>query len=173
MVHISVERRARIYALVREGYPSRYVAKKESVSQSSVVRISQKAVKTGSVKDLPKSGRPREFTERDERNMIRLLASGECSNAVEIQKKLKIDRKIETSENTVRRILRKNGLSSRVKRKKPVLTERTRRISKPDELWEVIQKVWVDMDIEYLNKLIESMPQRVMDVFNARGGYTE
>ncbi|CAG8450916.1 6186_t:CDS:2 [Dentiscutata heterogama] len=56
-------RRSRIYSLVREGYPSRYVAKKEGVSQSSVVRITQKAAKTGSVKDLPKSGRPRVFTE--------------------------------------------------------------------------------------------------------------
>ena len=87
MVRISVEKRSRIYSLVREGYPSCYVAKKEGVSQLSVVRINQKAVKTGSVKDLPKSGRPRVFTERDERSIVRLLASGECFNAVEIKKK--------------------------------------------------------------------------------------
>ncbi|CAG8849448.1 13651_t:CDS:2, partial [Gigaspora margarita] len=34
-------------------------------------------------------------------------------------------------------------------------------------------KVWVDMNMGYLNSLIESMPQRILDVYNARGGYTE
>ena len=46
-------------------------------------------------------------------------------------------------------------------------------IDDPDELWEAIQKVWVEMDMDYLNKLIESMSQRVMDVYKAKGGYTE
>ncbi|CAG8806891.1 3548_t:CDS:1, partial [Gigaspora margarita] len=87
MPRISIERRLGIHALICEGYPSRYIAKKENVLQSSVVRISRKAEKVGSVKDLPKSGHPRVLTERDERNAIYLLVSGECSNAVEIQKK--------------------------------------------------------------------------------------
>ncbi|CAI2198815.1 6908_t:CDS:1, partial [Funneliformis geosporum] len=47
-----------------------------------------------SVKDLPKSGRPRLFTGRDERNIIRMLSSGECSTAVDIQKNLKNNSKI-------------------------------------------------------------------------------
>ncbi|CAG8846599.1 33487_t:CDS:1, partial [Gigaspora margarita] len=34
---------------------------------------------------------------------------------------------------------------------------------------EVIQKVWLKIDIEYFNKLIESMPQHVLDVYKARG----
>ncbi|CAG8672429.1 11860_t:CDS:1, partial [Dentiscutata heterogama] len=46
-------------------------------------------------------------------------------------------------------------------------------VSNPDELWEVIQKVWVKMDIKNLNKLIESIPQQVIDVFNTKGGYTK
>ncbi|CAG8836658.1 12195_t:CDS:2, partial [Gigaspora margarita] len=91
MVRISIEKRSRVYALVQEGFPSCYVAKKEGLSQSSVVRISQKAEKTGSVKDLPKSGYLRFFTERDERTVVRLIA---------------------ISENTVKRILRRNGLSA-------------------------------------------------------------
>ncbi|CAG8802837.1 2346_t:CDS:1, partial [Gigaspora margarita] len=103
------------YALVQEGFLSHYVAKKEGLLQSSVVRISQKAEKTGSVKDLPKSDCPRFFTKRDERTVVCLIASGECSNAVQIQKKLNIDQKIEVSKNTVKRILRRNGLSARVK----------------------------------------------------------
>ncbi|CAG8680951.1 36789_t:CDS:2, partial [Gigaspora margarita] len=75
MPRISIKRKSRIHALICEGYPSRYVAKKENVSQSSV---------------------------RDKRNTIRLLASGNCSNAVEIQKIIKIGHKIETSESTLK-----------------------------------------------------------------------
>ncbi|CAG8443109.1 2287_t:CDS:2 [Scutellospora calospora] len=47
MVCISVEKRVRIYGLAQEGFPSRYIAKKENVSQSSVVRICNKAEETG------------------------------------------------------------------------------------------------------------------------------
>ncbi|CAG8435426.1 4992_t:CDS:2 [Scutellospora calospora] len=86
MVRISVEKQARIYGLAQEGFPSHYIAKKENVSQSSVVRICNKAEETGT---------------------------------------------------------------------------------------EVIQKVWVEMDMGYINKLIESMPQCINDVYKARRGYTE
>jgi len=126
MVRISYEKRARIYALVQEGYPSRYIEKKENVSQSSVVRIARKVRTTGSVKDLPKSGRQRIFTGRDERNIINMLTTGECSNAVEIQKNLKTNKRINVSSSTVKRTLRRNGFSSRIKRKKPYLKKKHR-----------------------------------------------
>jgi len=41
-----------------------------------------------------------------------------------------------------------------------------------DQLWDAIQKVWVEMDNEFLTRLIESMPQRINDVISAKGGYT-
>ncbi|CAG8476741.1 9411_t:CDS:2 [Cetraspora pellucida] len=109
MVRICIEKRSHIYGLFKEGYSSRYIAKKENVSQSSVVRICNKAQKT------------------DERSVIRLLASGKCSNAVEIQKHLKVYENLEVSENTVKRTLRRNRLSSCIKCKKPVLSRRTRK----------------------------------------------
>ncbi|CAG8831457.1 9574_t:CDS:2, partial [Gigaspora margarita] len=105
MPRIFVEKRSRIHALVQEGFPSRYVANKENVSQSLAVRINQKAKKTGSVKDLLKERCPRLLTEGDERTAIRLLTSDECSCTC----------------------IRRNGLSARVKRKKPLLTKKSRR----------------------------------------------
>ncbi|CAI2193221.1 1450_t:CDS:1, partial [Funneliformis geosporum] len=84
------------------------------VNQSSVIRIKQKANKTGSVKDLPKTGHPRIFDDCNERNDIRLLSTGECSTAADIQKKLKSDTKIDVSVCTVKRTLYRNGLSSRI-----------------------------------------------------------
>ena len=41
-----------------------------------------------------------------------------------------------------------------------------------DQLWDAIQKVWVEMDIEFIHTLIESIPERINDVIQARGGYT-
>src|SRR5437588_5659330 len=41
-----------------------------------------------------------------------------------------------------------------------------------DQLWDAVQKAWVEMDIEFLNRLIESMPERIDDVIRANGGYT-
>ncbi|RIA96786.1 hypothetical protein C1645_814989 [Glomus cerebriforme] len=41
-----------------------------------------------------------------------------------------------------------------------------------DQLWEAIQKIWIEMDNEFLFKLINSMPERIEDVIKAKGGYT-
>ena len=67
------------------------------------------------MKDLPKSGHPRIFTGRDERNIINMLTSGECSNAVEIQKSLKTNKRINISSSTMKCTLHRNGFSSRIK----------------------------------------------------------
>ena len=121
MVYLSPEKRARIFTLFEEGYPSCYIASKENVSQSTVIRIKQRKDTNSTFKNQPKSGRPRYLTGRNERNVLRLISSGKCTNAVAIQKKLKIEDKIEVSENTVKRTLRRNGLSLRIKCKKPYL----------------------------------------------------
>jgi len=40
------------------------------------------------------------------------------------------------------------------------------------DLWEKIQQVWNDIEIDTCSKLIESMPNRLADVIKAKGGYT-
>ncbi len=86
IVRISNEKHSRIYTLVQEGYPSRYISKKENVAQSSVIWIKKKVEITGSVKDLPKSGCSRIFTGWNEHNIINMLSSGECSTAIKFKK---------------------------------------------------------------------------------------
>ena len=46
------------------------------------------------------------------------------------------------------------------------------RVHSQDQLWEAIQKIWVEMDDEFLTTLINSMPDRIEDVIKAKGGYT-
>ena len=41
-----------------------------------------------------------------------------------------------------------------------------------DDLWERIQVVWQNIEVEYVQKLIRTMPTRVDDLLAAKGGYT-
>ncbi|CAG8664024.1 1182_t:CDS:2, partial [Ambispora gerdemannii] len=40
-------------------------------------------------------------------------------------------------------------------------------------LWEKIQQVWKEVDVDYCNNLIRSMPERIRDVIEAQSGYTK
>src|SRR6266542_577252 len=90
MARLSLGKRTRINTLINERYSSRYIASKENVDQSSVIRVKKKVEATGSVKDLPKKGNPRIFTGRNERNVVRLITTGECSTVADIQKNIRI-----------------------------------------------------------------------------------
>ncbi|CAB5174680.1 unnamed protein product [Rhizophagus irregularis] len=54
--------------------------------------------------------------------------TNECSNAVQLKKSLQINDEINVSSNTVRRALKRNGLSARIKRKKPLLSKNIMKI---------------------------------------------
>ncbi|CAJ0903419.1 7260_t:CDS:2, partial [Entrophospora sp. SA101] len=107
MKAITLEQRARIYTLIQEGYSSREIAFCEKISHSTVVRIKQRKEKTGSFDIIPKPGRPRILSEQHDRNICRLIKSGECSNAIQIQKKLISNKNIIVSPNTIRRSLKR------------------------------------------------------------------
>ena len=84
MVYLSIEQRSRIYALLEEEFPSRYVADKEGVSQSTVIRIKQRKDTTSTFKNKSKVRRPRLLTGRYERKVLRFITTGKCTNAVAI-----------------------------------------------------------------------------------------
>ena len=102
MVYLSIEKRSRICALLEEGYLSRYVAVKEEVSQSTVIRIKQCKDATGTFKNKPKPGHPRLLTGQNERKVLQYIITGECTNAVAIQKNLKTEEQVEVSDSTVK-----------------------------------------------------------------------
>lgn len=162
MARLSLGKRTRICTLINEGYSSRYIASKENVNQSSVIRMKKKVEETGSVKDLPKTGRPRIFTGRNERNVVRLITTGECSTAADIQKKLKSDDQIDVSVCTVKRTLHRNGLSSRIKRKKPYLKKKHR------EQRLKFAKKYKNWSVEDWNKVIWSDESKFM-IFGSDG----
>lgn len=124
--HLSPVKRSRIYALLQEGHSTRVVAHREKVSQSTVNRVRKNKEATGSFANKPKSGRPRVVSVHDERKMLRLIASGECSTATDVQARLKTEDRVQLSAQTVRRTFQRNGLESRVRRKKPLLRKKHR-----------------------------------------------
>ena len=117
---LSNEQRAKILTLIEEGIPTHFIASKMGVSQSTVARTHQRFWKTGRVKNKPKPGRPRIFSAYTEWKTVRLLASKKCSTAVD-QSKLRTEDNIQVSVKTVCQTLQRNGLRSRVKRKKSYL----------------------------------------------------
>jgi transposase len=98
---LSLEKRSRISVLIEEGYSSRQIAFREKVAHSTIIRINQKLKSTGSLQNRPKTGRPRLFTKRFERKIIRYILTNECFTAVDIQNKLKIQEKINVSVETI------------------------------------------------------------------------
>ena len=124
MPRLTLEQRARIILLFEEGYTSRQIATREKVAQSTVIDTRKRMQVTGNLHDKQRSGRPRLLSKRHERRIVRYISSGECSTAVDIQKKLKIDDQIDISAETIRRILKKNGLKSKIKCKKPYLSKK-------------------------------------------------
>ena len=42
-----------------------------------------------------------------------------------------------------------------------------------EELWEVVGDIWDTISPNYINTLIDSMPERLLAIKKARGGYTK
>lgn len=127
MPRTSATKRARIRLLREEGYSIRQIALRERVPRSTVSRICQRVADTGSYEDMLRSGRPRILSERHERKIVRMITSNECQTAVDVQSNLRKYENINVSIDTIRRILQRNGLVARVRRKKPLLLQRHRR----------------------------------------------
>ncbi|GES91652.1 IS630 family transposase [Rhizophagus clarus] len=111
--------------MLEKGYSTKEIAAKVGCkSHTTIIRLKKKYEETGKVQNKPCPGRPRKLNERDECNIVRSIMTRECSNAVQIQKSLKVNDDIEVSASTVRRALKRNGLAARVKRKKPLLSKK-------------------------------------------------
>jgi transposase len=120
--HTTPEERAEILLSLQNGRTTRQVAKSKNISPSTVSRISKKWREQRSLKDAAKPGRPPTINEPIKKKIINLITSRRCSSAPEVQKRIEEKENISISPPTIRRILRENGLVSRIKKKKPYLS---------------------------------------------------
>ena len=116
--------RDRVKELTNQGKSTRQIASVMVISQSSASRIVKK--KFPSQTKTPQ-GRPRILDNQDEKYICRLATTGRCTTATAIQKELREYAGISTSSNTIRRALKRNGIKSRSKKKRPQLTKTHRR----------------------------------------------
>ena len=121
---ISASTRSPIVSLLLSGHSTRAVAAQTGVSQSTVSNIARKEFVN---RQYCSAGRPRLVTSRLERRIVRMVETGEVNTAVEVKQQLETTAESHVSTQTVRRILKRNGMRSRVKPKKPLLRPRHRR----------------------------------------------
>lgn len=106
------------------GKPYREIARIFNVHHTSVSRLHKKYKITGNVRTKKGTGRKKKTGKREERIITRLVVSGECSNAAELQQNLARNHNLHISTSTIRSRLRDEGLFARIKARKPWLQPR-------------------------------------------------
>jgi transposase len=110
-----------------------------SLSKSSVYNICRKRHLFGTVKDRPRSGRPRVSSTRDDRRLIRMSLTHRKRTASELQR----DWHVSACLSTVKSRLRNAGLRGHVAARKPFMQNRHRKLrlqwSKDRKNWTVAQ----------------------------------
>lgn len=109
-----------IKALLQKGISIRKIASQTGVSKSKIGEI-RKAL--GLDPSLAKQGAPKKMTEKDDRLAARLIRSGQVDTAVQATQYLNSIAKNTLNPQTVRNHLKKMGMRSVVKKKKPLLSK--------------------------------------------------
>ncbi|GBO38348.1 hypothetical protein AVEN_9289-1 [Araneus ventricosus] len=130
----------------KRGSSERKIGEIVNVSKSTVHNIISK-YKTKSVKNRPRAGRPRRFTEHEERWIVRKITCNPKASAVKLT--LKAQQRFNKSANpeTVRNILRKYNFHGQVARKKPFLSKAHRRVRLE------FAKSYIKMPLEFWNSV--------------------
>jgi transposase len=119
MKSISEQLVQRAVEMLKDGGTVRQIAKILAIGIGSVSRIRRNM--TGKV-DLRPNGRPEKLTARNKRLLVRYAIDGTCDTAPEMQRLIRQNMSISISQQTIRNVLKKEGLVARVKKKKPLLT---------------------------------------------------
>jgi transposase len=93
-----------------------------NVSKWSVERIRKRFQETGDVHDMPRTGRPRKTTTREDRLLVRQSRASPTATATELNESWSPENHV--SKRTIRRILTRNGLHGRIAAQKPALSKR-------------------------------------------------
>ena len=131
MKTISYSKTNNIIQSLNSGKSYGNISVEQGVSKSTVYKISTKnsinktSDEIGDKQNL--GGRPRKLSERDERIILRFIESGEYETAVEVSKYLSKFHKKNINASTIRRLLRKAGMRSAKKVKKPFLSSKNRK----------------------------------------------
>lgn len=119
--------RAQAVALYQSGLNMNKVSKHLKVSRTCVRNAIMKFENQGKFVDSKRSGRPKKISERDERELKRLVQGDNRLSVAKITKDLNIGLAKPVSKETIRRYLKKLGYEYAVKIKKPFLSLKHRK----------------------------------------------
>ena len=128
MPRISERKRLKIIEMTSAGISDKKISQSLGISRPSVAHYRLRLDSNLGLHDAPKSGRPKLVSDRLCRKLRRKIVSGECQTAVDVRHSLLAESGEAPSTSTIKRCLRRVGLKSAVKTKKPFLSIRHRRL---------------------------------------------
>ena len=139
---LTKEQRISIKVLHGEGYSTTAIASKVKCSQGAVSKTLARLKETGSTDDRKRSGRPKISSSREDRHLVHLSLQDRRLTSPQLKRQWEDTCGIVCSSRTVRKRLDNVGLHGRVAKKKPLLTERHKRIRLNLAEWNKI--IWSD-----------------------------
>ena len=109
-----------IRSLFEKGMSQRKIAQNLKIPKSTVADQS----KAMNLKGTNKGGRPKILTDRDENFCVKQMTVGKCASVVKLAKEIKNRFEIDVHPDTISRALKRKGLNSGVKKKKPALSKK-------------------------------------------------
>ena len=110
---LSQSDRSRAIGMLEAGQSSRSVARQFGVHHSTIIRLKDRFLTTGSVQDRPRCGRPRKTTSGQDRLLKNLTLRNRTITARALQTDLHRAAGIRVSDQTIRNRLRAVNLRSR------------------------------------------------------------
>jgi transposase len=118
MVRITQDDKNNIKVLIEKGLTKRNISFKLKIPEATIGRHAKKM----NLKFKGKAGRHKILSERDEKFCVNQISTRKSKSVVQLQKEMKRRFNIEVSTFTLSRTLKKNGLQSGEKKKKPLLS---------------------------------------------------
>ncbi|BFZ59202.1 hypothetical protein YB2330_000206 [Saitoella coloradoensis] len=122
------QRRAMMVYMDQQGKPKKEIMEQCKVARTPLRDITNLYKETGSYEDRERSGRPKKYSERDERKILRNVRSGNAKDAVDASAQFNHTHQNQLSSKIICRILKRRGGKAIRKPKKPFLNQKARKV---------------------------------------------
>jgi transposase len=119
--------RGEIVGLSKGGFSQRKIAELLNFPKSTVGEVIKKYNEQGLTTTASRSGRPKILSERDNRQLIKIIKENRNKTLEELTEEFNTSMAISVSCRTVQRVLHEEGYSGHAAKKKPLISEKNRK----------------------------------------------